>query len=76
MVDGHGDLDVVLELERIAFIGSPGLIVISDALGGMRQRGGVLSLDGSEPYCVQAARVAGLSTMCDVTATPRTPRLR
>lgn len=60
MIDGQGNLQVVVDVRATTFIDSAGFRVLVDALNRIRRRGGELVVSGPTRTVTRAFEVAGL----------------
>lgn len=67
IVDGQGNRQVVLDLRRMTGIDFAGLLVLVDAVLGIRERGGELVLSGPRPGVSEQLEAAGLAEVAVIT---------
>ena len=66
VIDGEGNLAVVVDLERLAFVDSAGVGVLADANGRLRRRGGSLTLRNPSGVAGKVLEITGLTEVLTV----------
>jgi anti-sigma B factor antagonist len=68
LIDGQGNLFVVLDLEELSFIDSTGIGVLVRALRSVREKGGDLTLTNCRAATLRILEIAGLTEIFGITA--------
>jgi len=67
LIEGQGNLDIILDLSGLTSFDATGVEVFLDALGRLRQRGGELTLSAPSPVVGSLLERTGLNRQLPIT---------